>query len=128
MLLSLLSQWRWAAVGLLVAAVGIFAWEANGWRERARENAALQEIIRMERERSRKAEEARAVTEAALQDAVGSVEVQVKEVIKRVPQIVRVGGECGLGRDGVRLLNQARGYVPDAPGAVAGPVAAASAP
>lgn len=112
MIAALLSQWRAAIYGLAAAGLIIAGWTANGWRTEAREARMLKSEAAAERAARRASDEARAIAEAQLLDMQESVQIEVREVVKRVPVVVNNSPDCALGLDALRLLNQARGHDP----------------
>lgn len=124
MIAAILGNWKWGAAGLVVAAALIFAWQANEWKHRAAQAAVVERQLAAEIAARKRADEARTLAEAQLEQMVGETRVEIREIVKRVPVVVNNSRECDLGLDALRLLNEARGHpaVSGPSGERAGPV------
>jgi len=104
----LLSQWRAALFGVVAIALVIFGFQVSHWRERAKAadiaEAALSKAIQAQVD----ADVARAKAEKALAEKKTLVDVQIKEVIRRVKFVVHDKPGCGFSPDAIRLLNDAK--------------------
>lgn len=130
MIAAILGNWKWGAAGLVFAAALIFAWQANEWKHRAAQAAVVERQLAAEIAARKRADEARTLAEAQLEQMVGETRVEIREIIKRVPVVVNNSRECDFGLDALRLLNEARGHpaMSGPSGERAGPVEEAPPP
>lgn len=96
--------------GGLVSGVALFGWKANGWRLEAARAGQLDAQLTAERTAHQQSEAARIKFSADLAAAEGKTRVEIREVIRKVPQIIHDNRVCDLSDETVSQLNHVRGY------------------
>lgn len=114
---SLIANWRIVGIAFLCIALPIAGWVIKGKFERAAEADALAtqlEASRAQIDAERKAhaesEAARIKISAELAVAEGQVHETVREVVRKVPVLVRDNRACDLSDELTSQLNKLRGY------------------
>lgn len=115
-LTSILSQWRFGLYGLAAAALLIFGWTANGWRNDAGNLKAAKAAIQAEQKARLEADNDRVTMGMKLSE----LEAELLTSSNQAKQIVRVyvskDPRCDIDAAVVRVLRDARaGRMPSAP-------------
>lgn len=111
---------------VLLTGGGWIAWHVQDWRHRAAEADALEARLKAVIEAHAESEAARIKMAGDLAAAQGKVHTVIKEVIRRVPTLVRDDRVCDFSGELTGVLNRARGY--DVPGTGRGATAASPKP
>jgi flagellar biosynthesis/type III secretory pathway M-ring protein FliF/YscJ len=97
------SWWKPVVFGLLVFAIGLVGWRANGWRMEAKAAETLRLELRNELERriaeqvkTKQVDAARLAAEAKLQAAEEAISKGVKTVKQTVVKYVKENPDCDL--------------------------------
>lgn len=99
---------------VLLVGGGWIAWHVQDWRQRAAEADALEARLKAVIEAHAESEAARIKMAGDLAAAQGNIHTVIKEVIRRVPTLVRDDRVCDFSGELTGVLNRARGY--DVPG------------
>ena len=110
--IALLGQWRFGLYGLIVAALLIGGWAANGWRMRAAQAAHLQAALQASIAREVEANAARVALAAQLSEAESATHETIKTVTKQVKVYVPADPRCNIDDNFRQLLDRARTGVP----------------
>lgn len=96
--------------GAIVSAIALFGWKANGWRLEAIRAGQLEAQLNAERLALQQSEALRVKVSADLAAAEQNVRVEVREVERKVPQLIHDDRACDLSDETVSQLNKIRGY------------------
>jgi len=110
-----LANWRWIGAGLLCVGLVAGGYYVKAKFVRAAEADALEQTLKAERTAHTQSEAARIRSAGNLAAQSDKVRVVIKEVIRRVPQLVHDDRACDFNGELTGVLNRARGY--DVPGA-----------
>lgn len=111
-----LANWRWIGAGFLSVALFAGGIWIKGKIERAAEADRLLTQLTHEREAHANSEAARIKMAGDLAAAQGNIHTVIKEVIRRVPTLVRDDRVCDFSGELTGVLNRARGYDMPSPG------------
>ena len=102
-------------MGLIAVVVGIFAWQANGWRLEAAQAKIAKAELRHELERRVQADAARLALQRKLTQAESRIGTGVKIITKTVRENVQSNLDCDIDDPVAGMLNRARaGELPSA--------------
>ena len=123
-----LPLWARLIFWAVLLAGGVYlGWTVESWREGAANARALKAQLETERDQHAKSEASRIRLAGDLAKATGTIHIQIKEVIRRVPQLIRDDRACDFSGELIGVLNRTRGYDMPGSGRAASVAAAATA-
>jgi len=122
----MISYLKWIGAGLVVSALILAGWQANGWRIRAAEASLARAELRHEQERRVKSDADRLALQIKLSDAEAKIGTGVKIVTKSIREFIHDTAPCRISAPVSNSLRDLRAGV--MPTASPEPAAARAAP